>query len=268
MQRPFRHKKKFGQNFLTDPALLKRIAAICSPERPVLEIGAGAGALTAALADRFPLVAALEIDRDLAPLLSDRFAARDNVHLYLTDARRLNFDALMQDLNAAPYAIVANLPYYITTPLLMQAVEEAPGAQEMVFMVQKEVADRLCASPGTKSYGAVSVAVQYRCQIETALQVGRRAFTPPPEVDSAVVHLRRKRPEVPTAAGAFRQTVRAAFSQRRKTLRNSLKATGLPADHLDRALAACAIDPGRRAETLTVDEFAHLANALYPSEKG
>ncbi|MFP5527183.1 16S rRNA (adenine(1518)-N(6)/adenine(1519)-N(6))-dimethyltransferase RsmA [Peptococcus simiae] len=268
MQRSFRHKKKFGQNFLTDPALLDKIARLCPPGPAVLEIGAGAGALTRALAKRFPLVAALEIDRDLAPLLEANLAGCDNVHLAFADAGKIHFDAYMADLGAPQYAIVANLPYYITTPLLMQAVEENRGAEDMIFMVQKEVADRLAARPGNKSYGAVTVAVQYRCQVDLALQVGRKAFTPAPEVDSTVVRLKRRVPDIPTDPTAFRQTVRAAFSQRRKTLRNSLKATGLAADRLDRALEACAIDPTRRAETLSVNEFAQLSQALYPKEKG
>lgn len=260
----FRHKKKYGQNFIHDERLLRRIAGVTDMSGGVLEIGAGAGSLTEALAERFEQVIAMEIDEDLAPILRTRLALKENVQLVMGDAQRQDWDTLMADAGYERYAVVANLPYYITTPLIFQLLEQAPHAEEMVLMMQKEVAERLIAPPGKKTYGALSVAVQYHAAAEIAFMVGRQAFTPAPAVDSAVVHLRRyeAKPVQARDEQALRQTVRAAFGQRRKTLRNALKSGGWSIDTVDTALAQAGIDPTARGETLSVGQFVALSEAL------
>lgn len=260
----FRHKKKYGQNFIHDEGLLRRIAMVADGSGGVLEIGAGAGSLTEALARRFEQVVALEIDSDLEPILRTRLALLDNVALVLGDAQRADFDILMKEAGYDRYAVVANLPYYITTPLIFKLLEEAPAAEELVLMMQREVAERLIAPPGGKTYGALSVAVQYHAAAEIAFDVGRGAFTPAPAVDSAVVHLRRyaEKPVTARDEAAFRRTVRAAFGQRRKTLRNALKNGGWSAEAVDRALEGAGISPAARGETLSVAQFVALSEGL------
>lgn len=261
-------KKKFGQNFLSDPALLGRIADVCHWEEgdKVLEIGPGAGALTAALSSRAKQVLAIEIDKSLAPLLKDNLSALDNVSLVFGDALTTDLDALMESElgETGRYKLVANLPYYITTPLIMHVLEDMNRVDELVIMIQKEVADRLCAKPGGRTYGAVTVMVQYLCEASRAFDVGRKAFTPPPDVDSTILHLvpYKERPIQARDDKMLRRTVKAAFSQRRKTLRNALSSIGLPKDAIATALESAAIDGTRRAESLSVAEFVTLSDAF------
>lgn len=262
-------QKKYGQNFIGDPALLERIATVCDwqPGDRALEIGPGAGTLTRAIAREAEEVLAVEIDRRLAPLLEETLADCANVHLVFTDALKADLDALMRDTLGwdGRYKLIANLPYYITTPLIMHVLEDSEKVSELVIMVQKEVGERLCAAPGSKAYGAVTVMVQYAATVARAFDVGRHAFVPAPEVDSTILHLipYEKRPIQAQSDAVLRRVVKAAFSQRRKTLRNSLSSLGCDKALIKQALEAASIKDSRRAETLSVAEFVALADAFY-----
>lgn len=262
-------QKKYGQNFIGDPALLERIATVCDwqPGDRALEIGPGAGTLTRAIAREAEEVLAVEIDRRLAPLLEETLADCANVHLVFTDALKADLDALMRDTLGwdGRYKLIANLPYYITTPLIMHVLEGSEKVSELVIMVQKEVGERLCAAPGSKAYGAVTVMVQYAATVARAFDVGRHAFVPAPEVDSTILHLipYEKRPIQAQSDAVLRRVVKAAFSQRRKTLRNSLSSLGCDKALIKQALEAAGIEDSRRAETLSVAEFVALADAFY-----
>lgn len=262
-------QKKYGQNFIGDPALLERIATVCDwqPGDRALEIGPGAGTLTRAIAREAEEVLAVEIDRRLAPLLEETLADCANVHLVFTDALKADLDALMRDTLGwdGRYKLIANLPYYITTPLIMHVLEDSEKVSELVIMVQKEVGERLCAAPGSKAYGAVTVMVQYAATVARAFDVGRHAFMPAPEVDSTILHLipYEKRPIQAQSDAVLRRVVKAAFSQRRKTLRNSLSSLCCDKALIKQALEAAGIEDSRRAETLSVAEFVALADAFY-----
>lgn len=262
-------QKKYGQNFIGDPALLERIATVCDwqPGDRALEIGPGAGTLTRAIAREAEEVLAVEIDRRLAPLLEETLADCANVHLVFTDALKADLDALMRDTLGwdGRYKLIANLPYYITTPLIMHVLEDSEKVSELVIMVQKEVGERLCAAPSSKAYGAVTVMVQYAATVARAFDVGRHAFVPAPEVDSTILHLipYEKRPIQAQSDAVLRRVVKAAFSQRRKTLRNSLSSLGCDKALIKQALEAAGIEDSRRAETLSVAEFVALADAFY-----
>lgn len=262
-------QKKYGQNFIGDPALLERIATVCDwqPGDRALEIGPGAGTLTRAIAREAEEVLAVEIDRRLAPLLEETLADCANVHLVFTDALKADLDALMRDTLGwdGRYKLIANLPYYITTPLIMHVLEDSEKVSELVIMVQKEVGERLCAAPGSKAYGAVTVMVQYAATVARAFDVGRHAFVPAPEVDSTILHLipYEKRPIQAQSDAVLRRVVKAAFSQRRKTLRNSLSSLGCDKALIKQALEAASIEDSRRAETLSVAGFVALADAFY-----
>lgn len=262
-------QKKYGQNFIGDPALLERIATVCDwqPGDRALEIGPGAGTLTRAIAREAEEVLAVEIDRRLAPLLEETLADCANVHLVFTDALKADLDALMRDTLGwdGRYKLIANLPYYITTPLIMHVLEDSEKVSELVIMVQEEVGERLCATPGSKAYGAVTVMVQYAATVARAFDVGRHAFVPAPEVDSTILHLipYEKRPIQAQSDAVLRRVVKAAFSQRRKTLRNSLSSLGCDKALIKQALEAASIEDSRRAETLSVAEFVALADAFY-----
>ena len=262
-------QKKYGQNFIGDPALLERIATVCDwqPGDRALEIGPGAGTLTRAIAREAEEVLAVEIDRRLAPLLEETLADCANVHLVFTDALKADLDALMRDTLGwdGLYKLIANLPYYITTPLIMHVLEDSEKVSELVIMVQKEVGERLCAAPGSKAYGAVTVMVQYAATVARAFDVGRPAVVPAPEVDSTILHLipYEKRPIPAQSDAVLRRVVKAAFSQRRKTLRNSLSSLGCDKALIKQALETAGIEDSRRAETLSVAEFVALADAFY-----
>ena len=249
-------RKRFGQHFLHDPQVIARIVAAIEPRRGerIVEIGPGRGALTAPLLERLGTLTAIEIDRDLARSLSERFGPALEI---------VNRDVLEIDLAALRGAgpalrLVGNLPYNISTPLLFHLLEQRAAIHDMHFMLQKEVVDRMVAAPGSRTYGRLTVMLAPWVRIERLLNVGPGAFTPPPKVSSAVVHL------TPLAAPAFdigsatsfERVVRAAFSQRRKTLRNALKGTvevGL--------LERLGIDPGARPEQLAPAQFGALARA-------
>jgi len=251
---PHTPRKRFGQHFLTDRHYLARIVEAIAP-RPddaMLEIGPGTGILTAELARVVERLHVVEIDRDLAAELRRRFPP-ERVVVHEGDALALDLAALPAGLR-----VVGNLPYNVSTPLLFHVAASAPRIRDCVFMLQKEVVDRMVAAPGTPDYGRLSVMLQYRFEMALALRVPPGAFTPPPKVDSAVVRMRplgEGRPRARDEA-RFEAVVASAFSQRRKTLRNSTRER-VP----EAAFARAGIDPSRRGETLSVAEFIALADA-------
>ncbi|MFT8389882.1 MAG: 16S rRNA (adenine(1518)-N(6)/adenine(1519)-N(6))-dimethyltransferase RsmA [Sporolactobacillus sp.] len=267
----FTLKKSLGQNFLIDGNILERIvqSADVTEESYVLEIGPGAGALTQVLAAHAKKVVAIEIDRRLESILTETLAAFDNVSVRFGDVLKLDLSTLLQEEFPpnAPVIVVANLPYYVTTPILMRLLEPGMAFCRVVVMIQKEVAARLQAHPGEKSYGSLSIAVQYRAQAAIVLTVPKTVFMPQPNVDSAVIRLDiRTAPKVQvTDEPFFFQLVRASFAQRRKTLLNNLMNnlfSKAQKDMLQTILHDVDIDPARRGETLTIEEFARLSEAL------
>lgn len=261
-----RPRKRFGQHFLVSRAVLDRLldAAALTPRDGVLEVGAGIGTLTAALAPRVRAVVAVEVDEALLPALRAHTAAWPTVAVVAGDIMRLDLAALAGGL-PPPRKVVSNLPYNIASPLLVALLQPALGFVRCVVTVQREVADRLTAAPGTTSYGALSVAVQYRAAASVVARVPPGAFFPPPDVDSAIVLL-EPRPAPPVDVGdeeLFARVVRAAFGQRRKTLRNALAAgLAVPPARAEAACRAAGLDPGRRGETLDLAAFAGLTRAL------
>ena len=258
-----RPKKSFGQNFLEDPTLCAKIAALCRLEGGrVVELGAGLGALTAALLGQASTVIAVERDRDLVPILEERFAGEERLTIVEADAAKVDVAALLAP-GPAPRVLAGNLPYQITGRLVERAVRQATALDRAVFMVQREVADRLCAVPGSKDYGALSVFTQAAFVVERAMKVGAGAFHPRPKVGSAVVVLTTRRPALAVEDDVFREVVKRAFGQRRKTLRNAYKGLlGLERDAVAAAAEATGISLDARAETLAVEDFAALALQL------
>ena len=260
-------KKRFGQNFLMDGEATHRIARLAldgassDAPVPILEIGAGTGALTRALLDEGGDVTALEIDDPLVAVLRGRDDLRTATILH-ADAMTFDYAAFAA---GRLWRATGNLPYNVGTPVLMKLVEMQGGPETIVAMLQRDVVDRLVAKPGTPAYGSLSIAVQYAMQVERAFTLGPRAFFPPPKVDSTVVRLvRRDAPAVATRDEAlFLQVVRAAFAYRRKTLANSLAlALALPRERIAAALRALELDADIRGETLDLPTFAALADAL------
>lgn len=266
-----RPKKKFGQNFLIDERVIHGIlkAAELGPGDTVVEIGPGLGSLTEHLVQRAGQVLAIEIDSQLIPLLREKLNSYTGFKLLEEDVLKVNLDQAVKEAFPQvkyPYKVVANLPYYITTPIIMKLLEEKYQIETMVLMVQKEVGERLRARPGTKEYGALSVAVQYYTEPELVFKVPPGAFRPIPEVASAVMKLKvRKVPLVtPQDETLFFQVVRASFSQRRKTLINALSNffTKLSKGELTRLLEEVGIEPTVRGEELGLAQFAQIADAL------
>ena len=257
--------KRLGQNFLVDPNIVRKIVALAAiqSEEPALEIGPGRGALTRDLSQVARHLLAIEIDSQLHAHLRETLADCTNLTLHLGDALAYPFETLERGT-----VVVANLPYYISTPLLFALLEVRPQIDRMVLMLQTEVARRLVAQPGSEEYGALSVLIQYATEPTLAFRVSKQCFRPRPDVESAVVLLKvRKAQPVPVENEAqFVKVVRAAFAHRRKTLVNSLKDEGWPAEAILQALAATRIDPTRRAETLSLEEFAVLSGAVRQHE--
>ena len=243
----FRHSKSLGQNFLSDKNIIDAIieGSEIGAEDLVIEIGPGMGVLTAAAAECASRVVAVEIDRHLIPILTETLEDYDNVELINAD--------------------VMNLPYYITTPIVMKLLEERVPADSITIMMQKEVADRIKASPGSKTYGALSVAVGFYCTVRHIANAPKEVFVPRPKVDSTVIRLdvRQERPVDLVDEKLFFETIKKGFGQRRKTLLNSLTGIrGMPKESIAAVLADCGIDSRRRAETLSMSEFADLANEI------
>jgi 16S rRNA (adenine1518-N6/adenine1519-N6)-dimethyltransferase len=260
--------KSLGQHFLIDNNILQKVvgAAELSREDIVLEVGPGIGTLTQQLAEHAGTVISLELDRRLKPVLEYTLADYPNAHVVFTDALSADLRHLPGSL-PVPDKLVANLPYQISTPLLATYLDKFEHLKLYVFMVQKEVADRITAKPGTREYGSFSVKAQYYCEISQVATISKNVFMPPPEVSSAIVKMvRRDKPDFDVAdRDLFFAVVKAAFWQRRKTIKNALQ--GSPELFIDpsvilAALESVNIDPKRRGETLTIKEFAELANEI------
>jgi len=252
-------RKRFGQHFLHDPWIVRRIIAAFAPrpEDAVVEIGPGQGALTRELLPLVTRLHVIELDRDLVGRLRTDYAPESKLIIHGADALKFDFSQLASP--GAKLRIIGNLPYNISTPLLFHLLEQASIIQDMLFMLQKEVVDRLSAGPGEKDYARLSVMIQSHCEVEKLFTVGPGAFRPAPKVDSAIVHL-HPYPTPPVSIAdrqVFADIVRTAFVHRRKTLHNNLKDL-LP----DELISAAGIDPARRAETLSLAEFAALGNTL------
>lgn len=264
----FHFSKALGQNFLINPGVCPRMAAECGAQgcKGVIEVGPGIGVLTWELSQVAQKVCAIELDSRLFPVLEETLTGRDNVKIIPGDVMKLDLNQLIrQEFGGGPVCVCANLPYYITSPVILRLLEEGLPLTSITVMVQKEAAQRLCAAPGERECGAVSVAVHYRSQPKLLFQVGRGSFLPPPKVDSAVLRLDlRQEPPVSVAdEDWFFRVSRAAFAQRRKTAANSLSATlGLPKPQVEQALAAAGAAENVRAERLTLEQLAALANAL------
>ena len=259
------YSKSFGQNFITDRNTLEKITlgAEIKPEEHIVEVGPGAGALTLFLAEAAGHVTAVEIDGRLIPLLQKVTEGQNNIEL-------VNEDFLKFNLPKKPYKLVGNLPYYITSPIVAKLFETGsdgsrPVPPELaVLMIQKEVAERFLSQPGKKTYGAISILIQYYSEAEYLFDVSREIFVPKPGVDSAVIRLKPRdlSDDDPAIAARMFRLVRAGFDMRRKTLRNSLRRSGFPEKDLLEALESAGIDPVRRAETLSARDFYTVASYL------
>ena len=264
----FVFQKKFGQNFLIDTHVLDKIvsAAEITKEDVVLEIGPGIGTLTQYLAYQAKEVIAVEIDRALIPILQDTLSAYDNVTILNEDILKVDINRLVEEKNQGkPIKVVANLPYYITTPIIMGLFESHVPVASITVMVQKEVADRMQVGPGTKEYGALSLAVQYYAEPYIVANVPQNCFMPRPKIGSAVIRLtRHEQPPVDVKDEKLMfHLIRASFNQRRKTLANGLKndsGLSFSKDLIEQAIAACGFSSTIRGEALTLKEFARLAN--------
>ncbi len=270
-----RKRRALGQHFLRDTQVARAIVELARPtlDDLVVEIGPGTGALTAILGERAGRLLALEVDEVLVERLRSRFADSQRVEISLADARGFDY-AKLPDLVPSPrgrVVVVGNLPYSVSKPILFRLIEARTALSSLTLMLQKEVAERVVASPGSKRYGSLSVLTQLHTDPRLAFTVPPGAFTPPPDVESAVVQLTvLPGPRVPLAdEAAFRQVVKAGFAQRRKTLANALSGgLGLPVETARVWLTAAGIDPTRRAETLTLDDFARLSSQIPSRDLG
>lgn len=265
----FKFTKTLGQNFLIDENIIQKIlqAVDIKKEDLILEIGPGIGTLTAAAAEHAGSVKAIEIDRKLIPILQENLKAYDHVKIIHQDILKTDLRALMADRkDNQPVKIIGNLPYYITTPIIMKILENKIPVESITIMIQKEVAQRINAAPGIKAYGALTLAVQYYSEVKYIGDVPKTVFIPKPNVDSSIIRLDiRKQPSVNVIDEQLLfKVIKAGFNKRRKTLLNALNSNlDFKKESLESALKNCSIDPKRRAETLTVEEFASLSNQLF-----
>ena len=264
----FKFSKSLGQNFLIDTNVIDRIleGARVQEGDYVIEVGPGIGTLTKEMGRTAEKVVAIEIDKTLIPILEETLADFPNIEVINQDILKVDVQELVKEkLNGGPVKLIANLPYYITTPIVMKFLEEDIPVTDIVVMVQKEVADRMNAQPNSKDYGALSVAVQYYCDTEIVAKAPRHMFMPQPNVDSTVIglHVREEKKYNVDNEDIFFKTVKASFGQRRKTLLNSLGGLGfLSKDQIKIALQEANIDEKRRGETLSIEEFASLSKAV------
>lgn len=270
----FAFQKKFGQNFLIDSNILESIvsAADITKDDFVLEIGPGIGTMTQYLCEAARQVVAVEIDKMLIPILKDTLSEYDNVEVINQDVLKLDIKALAQEKNnGKPIKVVANLPYYITTPIIMGLFESKVPIESITIMVQKEVADRMQTGPGSKDYGALSLAVQYYADAKVQLNVSASCFMPRPNVDSAVIKLTaHEKPVVDVDETLMFKVIRASFNQRRKTLVNGLKNSSeldYTKEEIVQAIKAIGKEENIRGEKLTLEEFAALSNSLKVARK-
>lgn len=273
----FYFKKNYGQNFLIDTNILENIVSYAdlTKESCAIEIGPGIGALTEQIAKRAKKVLAFEIDQRLIPILEDTLSPYDNIQIINEDVLKADVEKAIEEYlpNEKDVMVVANLPYYVTTPIIMKLLTEGLPIRGIVCMLQKEVADRISAKPSTKDYGSLSIAIQFYTHASTVMTVPRTVFMPQPNVDSAVIKLiKRDQPAAEVIDESFFfEVVRASFAQRRKTLNNNLL-NNLPLLKKDKSkLEACLDEAGivgtRRGETLSIQEFATLSNSLYKTLK-
>lgn len=261
----FKLSKSLGQNFLTDKNIIDKIidATEITDEDLVIEIGPGIGVLTAEACQKAKRVVAVEIDRNLIPILEDTLSEYNNVEIINQDVLKTDLNEIIEKSGCRRAKVIGNLPYYITTPIIMALLEGGIHADSITIMMQKEVADRIKSNPGTKAYGALSVAVQYYCTVRNVAVVPKEVFFPAPKVDSAVLRmdLRDEKPVELDDEKMFFRCIKAGFGQRRKTLSNSLIGLGdVTKEEVKSCLEAAGIDEKRRAETLNLDEFAAIAN--------
>lgn len=259
----FSFKKQLGQNFITDKNLLSSIVALSGAEEgdTVVEIGCGAGTLTRALAQSVKRVISFEVDKTLAPVLERTLSGLENVEVVFRDFLKVDLAEFESGLES--YTVVANLPYYVTTPLIMKLIESSQKCKGLCVMVQEEVAERLCAKAGTAEYGAITAMVALRAECRIVKRVPRTLFTPRPNVDSAVVKFTFGRGIEVADAALYKKVVHAAFGSRRKTLENNLvNSFGLSRTQAQEILAKCGIDSKARGETLTPEQFASLSEII------
>lgn len=268
----FQLSKSLGQNFITDGSIIEKIieGSHTGENDLVIEIGPGIGVLTAAAAETAAKVVAIEIDSKLIPILSETLAGYDNIEVINQDVLKTDLNKIIEEQRASgqfsgKVRVIGNLPYYITTPIIMGLLESGVKTDSITIMMQKEVADRIKASPGNKTYGAISAAVQYYCSVEQIAVVPKEVFIPRPKVDSAVLNLcvREEKPVDLIDEKLFFACIKSGFGQRRKTLLNSLTGTaGLSKEEIREVLETVGIDHIRRAETLNMEEFAAIANEV------
>ncbi|WLD93454.1 16S rRNA (adenine(1518)-N(6)/adenine(1519)-N(6))-dimethyltransferase RsmA [Alkalihalobacillus sp. AL-G] len=272
----FKFKKSLGQNFLIDQNILNKIvdSAKVTSKSGVIEIGPGIGALTEHLAKRAQKVVAFEIDQRLIPILNETLQDYSNVKIIHSDVLEANVDQVIKDEldEVEDLVVVANLPYYVTTPIIMKLLTEKLPIRSIVVMIQKEVAERMAAQPGTKDYGSLSIAVQYYAKPKTEVKVPKTVFVPQPNVDSSVIslNLREAAPVEVKDEDFFFKVVRSSFAQRRKTLLNNLQNnlfTKEQKPQIEAALEEIEIDGRRRGESLSIEEFAILSNKLLVLQK-
>lgn len=263
----FTFSKALGQNFLINPSVCPKMAELCgaSDSVGVIEVGPGAGVLTNELAKVSHKVAAIELDKRLLPVLSETLSEHDNIKIINGDVMKLDLRQIIEEeFGGGEVVVCANLPYYITSPVIMRILEERLPIQSLTVMVQKEAADRICAKPGTRESGAISAAVHFYSEPEMLFKVSKGSFMPAPKVDSAVIklHIRKQPPVDISDEKMFFKVVRAAFSQRRKTLANSLSSgLSMPKQEVTALLEKAGIRTNARAEEMTMEDFARLANA-------
>jgi len=261
-------KKKFGQNFLTDQNILNKIVdtAELDKDTDVIEIGPGLGALTEIIASKCNRLLCYEIDSDLIPILKNNLSEYNNVEIINNDVLKcdVNKDIDTYFSDSKRIALISNLPYYITTPIILGLLEATDRITTYVMMMQEEVADRICSKPAVKDYNALSIAVQYRCTASKEIRVPRTVFVPQPNVDSAVIRLNlyKEKPYNPKNEAFFFKVVRCAFAQRRKTLANNLSLMGYSKDLIYKALDELGYDKSIRSEALDVSDFVRLSDWL------
>jgi 16S rRNA (adenine1518-N6/adenine1519-N6)-dimethyltransferase len=259
-----RARKRFGQNFLHDIGVIESIVEAINPEpgQHLVEIGPGRAALTEPLLQRCDKLDVIELDRDLVPLLQKKLAAYSHLQIHEADALRFDYRRL-QD-NDEPLRVIGNLPYNITTPLLFHLLEQANCIDDMCFMLQREVVERICAQPGSKQYGRLSIMLQHQCYAEQLFIVPPEAFDPPPKVESAIIYLQplRQRRGGEVELEAMNKIVTQAFSQRRKTIANTLKKL-VTSEQIEQA----GIDPAQRPETVSVEQFVNLTHRFLQSQR-
>lgn len=265
----FKFSKSLGQNFLIDDSVLTDIVDGASVDDKdfIIEIGPGVGTLTAKLLMKAKKVTSIELDNDLIPILQEELGEHENFDLIHNDALKVDFNSLIGDEPSVK--LVANLPYYVTTPIIVKLLKDGYNFKSLTIMIQKEVAERINAEPNCKEYGALSVLVQYYCNTSIVRRVAPSCFIPRPKVESIVIRLDKlEAPRVNVKdENLMFALVRAGFNMRRKTLWNATKTFNLSKEKLEEAFEKSGIDPKRRAETLSIEEFAHLSDCIYDAKQ-